>query len=757
MVMHRSFLLIALVFAAFLPGRAEGQSTDASMGSGSAWLDCNGDGLLDLIYVEPKGRIRFMFMDPETRRFVDHTESVVPPEVYGTLRPGMGFACADVNNDGFDDVFITANGPNTLLLANGDGTFRLATRQAGIKGPKDIDSGMSREVLSASSAFFDYDNDGLLDLFIASYGEVARNIGYANQLYHNTGIDQNGVPKFVDVAPSMGMDYAQDGQSNWSLGVAVADYDNDGDQDLYVANDYNGIDFENVILSPGPNILYRNEGDGTFTDVSRISGTDDPGWAMGVNFADYDQDGWLDIYVANFWEDALLRNKGDGTFENVTAAAGLPHEHPTQELKEKPDAELTRDEIRAWPYNSWGTAFIDYDNDGDLDLHVSNGFIPNSEYQRELEHNRLFENNGNGTFTDVARDAGLDDPLAARGAAYGDFNGDGFVDIFVINNDFLTLQGSDLEIRNVELFVNQGDGTFREMAMSLGLRDSGSDSEELEARRSLDLNNWIQIQPLTEKGAIAVGARVVVRGGGREWLQALTPGSYCSQSSPILHFGLGNVNSLESLRVIFADGTETLISNPGLKQVHVVTAARTPVRLFGFDLASTPAGVTLSWQWEDDGDLARFRVSRLEEGSAIPVGSEIRTSDGAGSVTDPDAPRGELVTYALDAIYRDGSSERIRTAEVFHGVAPRAALGQNFPNPFRASTRIPVLGATGGGIRVQVFDISGRLVRTLSAPPGEAAVVHWDGLDAGGRPAPDGLYLYRLRGSEAVRKMLLKR
>ncbi|RKZ83145.1 MAG: hypothetical protein DRQ39_09865, partial [Gammaproteobacteria bacterium] len=324
------------------------------------------------------------------------------------------------------------------------------------------------------------------------------------------------------MAPALGVDLAAGDGSDWTLGIAVADYNNDGHVDLYVANDYNGPN--GVGLDPGNNVLYRNNGDGTFTDVSVESGADDAGWAMGVAFGDYDGDGHMDIFLANFWEDSLLRNKGDGTFENVTRDVGIIT-----------DAE---DE---WHYNGWGTSFFDFDNDGDMDIHVANGYILNDQGQVVNEPNQLWENkglgqNGHVEFVDMAKKAGVDDRGDGRGAAYGDFNRDGLIDMMVINNGFLAGEGI-IESPQRLLYVNRGNGTFEDRGFLYGLRKKMQDESPPGGYRDYTGNAWVQIKTIAPETATpinrsGIGSRVEVTVDDKTMIQDVGAASYASTSSP---------------------------------------------------------------------------------------------------------------------------------------------------------------------------------------------------------------------------------
>jgi hypothetical protein len=383
-------------------------------------FDFDGDGDEDLFFVdggrlpgytgeEPGSRL---FRNDGPGRFADVTARAgVAVSSYG-----CGAVAADYDGDGDLDLYVTAFGPNRLLASNGDGTFSDVTEAAGVGDP----------AWSTAAAFADTDLDGDLDLYVANYvdfslerhklcGDPARGLrgychpgayeGVPDRFYRNTG---DGT--FVDATREAGLQAP--GQAG--LGVAFADIDRDGWPDLYVANDAD------------PNFLFRNRGDGTFEDISMLSGTayDDAGKAegsMGVDFGDVDGDGHLDLVVANFEfeTNALYRNLGGGAFTDGRFQAGI--------------AEPTLLDL------AFGVVLADLDQDGDLDLVVVNGHIldnaaefdPASRYAQE---NRVFENLGDGRFRE-ARDHGLDSVRVSRGLASGDLDGDGDLDLVIVNSN----------------------------------------------------------------------------------------------------------------------------------------------------------------------------------------------------------------------------------------------------------------------------------------------------------------------------------
>jgi hypothetical protein len=401
-----------------------------TMGGGVALVDYDNDGRLDVFFtngaklVDPMapgklpdkadpGFWNRMYRQTQDGAFVDVTEKAgltgMPQNQYG-----MGVSVGDYDNDGFQDLYVTNFGVNTLYRNNGNGTFADVTARAGVAS-----SGWS-----ASAGFFDYDNDGRLDLFVTRYltwsfdknrycGEKKPGYraychpdnfeGIANVLYHNEG---NGT--FTDVSAKAGIADS----SGKGLGVAFADYDDDGFIDVYVAND------------SVQSFLYRNRSNGTFEEVGLLAGVgfneDGKTFAgMGVDFSDYDNDGRPDLFVTDLSNERyrLFRHNGDGSFRDVTNASGVG------------GATL--------PFAGWSTRFFDYDNDGWKDIFVAQGHVmdtiektaPNLRYLQPP----LLLRNESGRFVRVAPGEPFKYDWAGRGAAFGDLDNDGDVDVVVSN------------------------------------------------------------------------------------------------------------------------------------------------------------------------------------------------------------------------------------------------------------------------------------------------------------------------------------
>ncbi len=487
-----------------------------TMGSGGGLFDYDGDGDLDIYLLngasltgptEAPASTNRLYRNDGAAGFTDTTSQAG----VGDTSFGMGMAAADFDNDGDLDLYITNFGDNVFYRNNGDGTFTDVTNQAGA----------SAGGWSASAAFADADGDGFLDLFVCRYvdfrldnhkfcGNLADNVpAYCHPDVYNAEpsvLYRNRADgTFSDVTLESGVSTPGEGKS---LGVVWGDYDNDGDPDLYVAND------------SMRNFLFENDGSGSFDDVTLLAGVgySENGQAqagMGTDLGDYDGDGWLDIVVTNldFEYNALYRGDPSGVFADASYSSGL--------------AESSLN------YVGFGTIFFDFDNDGWLDVLVANGHIIDninlfgavSTYQ---ESNFLFRNNGDGTFTDVSAasgDAFLREDVA-RGAAAGDVDQDGDEDVLI------TRAG-----QTAVLLSNEGGNQ----------------------------NSWLSIRLVGKaSNRDAIGARVSVQIGERILMKEVKAGSsYLSQSALELTFGLANATVADRIEIRWPSGTvQTLTAVP---------------------------------------------------------------------------------------------------------------------------------------------------------------------------------------------------
>lgn len=490
-----------------------------SMSGGVALFDYDNDGLLDIYFVDsltvdtatdPKAARSALYHNLGNLKFEDVTDKA------GVGHPGwgMGTCAADVDGDGWEDLYVTALGPNHLYRNNHDGTFTDITDKAGVAAGS----------WSAGCGFADYDRDGDLDLFVSRYVKVDlanlpefgkgktcehRGIrvqcgprglpGLGDLLFRSDG---NG--RFSEVGAAAGV---SDPRAYFGLGIAWFDYNDDGWPDLYVANDST------------PSFLYVNQKDGTFKEVAFPMGvavSEDGGeqGGMGVAIGDYDGSGRLSVFKTNFAEEYnnLYHNEGDhftdASFRSNTAASSLP-------------------------FVGWGAAFLDYDNDGLLDILAVNGHVYPQMDQARLgasagyrQRKLLYHNRGGGTFAEVGAQFGpaLTDERVSRGLAVGDLDNDGRLDV-VIND----LDGRPQVLRNE--IANSG--------------------------------NWLLVK-LKGKGknTDAIGAVVKVKAGKLDLMRVVQSGtSYLSQEDMRRHFGLGAEKQADSVEVRWPDGTTTRMEN----------------------------------------------------------------------------------------------------------------------------------------------------------------------------------------------------
>ena len=351
--------------------------------------------------------------------------NVAPDLKMDKVDGGRGSAWGDYDNDGDEDIVAVGTyQPHALYRNNRDGTFTDVAEQAGIADPRG----------GWGSLFADYNNDGYLDLYITRGGWSG---AAENTLYHN-----NGDGTFTDVTHAAGV---ADPQSSFC--AAWADYDNDGYLDLYIA--------DGVIGDGAANALYRNNGNGTFTNTAESAGVANTGNSLGTAWGDYDKDGYIDLHVVNFGQsNVLYRNNGDGTFTDVTPTTGM-------------NIPVT---------DAFVTFFLDVDNDADLDIFISNSgsfqaFIAGQitgTAPHDADRQVLYRNNGDGTFTDVTRESGLYHAFGAMGANFGDIDSDGYLDIYLATG---APQMGRLE--RDALFHNNGDGTFTDATLAFGLGNIG--------------------------------------------------------------------------------------------------------------------------------------------------------------------------------------------------------------------------------------------------------------------------------------------
>lgn len=479
------------------------------IGGGVAFFDFDNDGWED-IYLTGGYRRDKLYRNLGNGQFSEiglsaglaFTEDVVT----------QGVVTGDIDNDGDRDVFLTTgkNYPNFLLLNDGRGNL--------------IDSGRNNGIAdtawTTSATMGDFNLDGWLDIYATNYiqqlgflyanGQIVgfSHRGYANYLYLN-----DGTGAFTEVAASYRAD-----DLGCGLAVAATDYDQDGDPDIYIANDFG----QWVI----PNVMLENQFPlSQFDNVSSTSRLNAGIFGMGIAIGDYDEDGKLDYYTTNIGRNVLFHNEGNGTFTDVTDSMEV--------------ANIYVDTAFA---TSWGTAFLDYDNDSYLDLFVSNGKIPSASFipTSLKDPNKLYRNPGTGgPFIDVSDQAGIADSTQGRGMAWSDYDNDGDLDLMV------------------------------------GLVDSRitTDDHALFYRNDLaNGNHWLKVRLTgTVSNRDGFGAMVRIVAGGRSWIREIDGGSsHMSQHSSLAHFGLGAISQVDSLIVTWPGGnTQIFDPFPADQQVAV--------------------------------------------------------------------------------------------------------------------------------------------------------------------------------------------
>lgn len=627
----------------------------------------------------------------------------------GHLRNSLrNIICAVVAVSLFSTIIVSG------ILA--DITFTDITAQAGIDNP----------AKGACIAFVDYDGDGYLDIYVGNSGVVFEPLGQPNILYRN-----NGDGTFTDMAVEAGI-----ADNRQTQGAVFGDMDNDGDPDLYLANDF------------GINALYINNGDGTFQDVTEaagikgaidiIGGEEAPN-GYGAALADIDNDGYLDIYVVNLGgSNILYRSNGDGTYTDVTEevnakagigvmGAGTAAAFSDVDGDGRPDLYAANGYgLPSFFYINRGgdfddetdeagvgeqedaeaVVFGDYDNDGDMDMYISNTAGAEGQPLSDI----LYQNDGNGIFEDVTVEAGLDIEDYSLGAAFGDLDNDGYLDLYVVING-----GPNI------LYRNNGDGTFTDVTAESGTGDEGFGANaalgDIDGDGYLDIyvantgfsdepmgdpdvlylnnggaNHWLQVQLRSADGGYGgIGARIALSAGGLAQVREVSGGRGYAQNSTIANFGLGAQTVADEIQVTWPSGVVQILRDISADQLITI----------------------------DENDT-----------TAVQPGDSLVSLWGKVKKADP---------------------------------AP-SAVGQNYPNPFNPETWIPYQLSQGGPVIITIYNSVGKLVRELDLGHRSAGVyssqarsAYWDGRNSAGEPAASGIYFYRIQTTDftTTRKMML--
>ncbi len=518
-------------------GTPEKRTILETPGSGVALLDYDNDGWLDIYLLNGSTFPALKGKEAPPRAMLLHNNhdgtftDVTEKAGVANERWGFGVAVGDYDNDGWPDIYVSNFGKNRLYHNNHDGTFTDVAEKAGV----------TLGGWSTGATWGDYDHDGFLDLFVPGYakfdpdhppisGKGGLPPGFCNFRGIEVMCGPRGLPgegdhlfrnnrdgTFTDVSVKAGV---SDPKGYYGFASVFVDADDDGWVDLAVAND------------SVPKYVYRNKHDGTFEDISYISGfaLNDEGReqaSMGIAVGDYNRDGKVDFYITNFSDDynTLYRNDGDGNFSDVTARAGIA----TVSL----------------PFLSWGTGFLDYDNDGLLDIFTANSHVyPGVDKQdwgtTWAQRPLLFRNLDGAKFQEVppATNSGLAVVITARGAAFGDLFNDGHIDV-VINN----IDSTPTLLRNV-------------------VKNS---------------NHWVTLKLIggQKSPRDAIGAKAFVTAGGvRQRGDVFSGGSYASSSDQRLHFGLGAAAKVDKVEIHWPSGAKEQITLPAVDSIYTVVEGK---------------------------------------------------------------------------------------------------------------------------------------------------------------------------------------
>jgi len=660
--------------------------------------------------------------------FTDVSELLMPTSV----RCGPGASAVDFNNDGLIDIYT----PGLLYLNTAENGFQDILSTTGI---------FEGDVVFGA-AFGDYDNDSYLDIL---FEDLESNSRFYRNNRNRTFTHSNTEAGLLVNPPAQG--------------AAWADFNLDGELDLFVNND------------DGENQLFKNTGNGTFEDISFSAGVHELGNSYGMSWGDYNGDGYPDVFIATCSTipersiKHLFRNNGNETFTNINVVAGV------------------NDSLA-----SWGVVWLDFDNDRDLDIYVSN-----TDHPPRRGFNRLYRNNGNGTFTNIAESAGVAGEASENsyGVSAADFDNDGWVDIYVANQD-----------RRHRLYRNSGDGTFVDIAENAGVNETGCIAvavADFNADGWIDIfapgrfedsllfndggdNHWLSVQTRgVNANYYGVGARIELVADGMRQIREIRAGDgFCSQNFNLsAHFGLGETSTVDSLIVhwpggardtltdILADQVLTIVQGQGANSSPSTFELLSPAD--GAELNTPSAPVEFGWEAATDpADALTYRLllTGPQLDTVITVGNQTSFSLAPDFFTNnlvcswtADVSDGVSVRASTDVFhFADvGCPEVTDIEETLETTPEQFSLGQNFPNPFNPETTIIYSLTQATEVNIQISNTLGQTVRTLidSRQDVGSHRVTWDGKNDAGQQLPSGVYYYRIQTERfsQTRSMLLMR
>lgn len=625
----KRIIYINLLFFIFLGVDAQqfskvisGDIVNTPSGSRSCnFIDINNDDFLDILITNGTtgGENNMLYVNDGGTSF-----SLIDDGITNDGDPSDGATCADFDNDGLIDIFIVNwyNIDNLLYENNGEGIFNK------------IDTGLiaTGGGYSETASWGDVDNDGLVDLYITNSAG-----NKANVLFKNNGTGY--FEKITNTSPVT--------DSYFSRSVNWIDYDQDGDQDLFVSNENN----QN-------NNLYRNDGDFEFTKLTDLAIVSDNYNSISSSWADYDNDGDFDLFISNYQQNnQLFRNDGNDVFTEISGP---------------------------WSTDegcSFSSSFGDYDNDGDLDLFVTNGYC-SSDLQ-----NYLYRNEGEDEFTKIEDELPATDLGNSYGCAWGDFDNNGFLDLVVAN-------WQD-ETQNNHLYSNDGND-----------------------------NNWLKIKlqgELTNRSAI--GAKVMCKAtinGYSYWQtrEVSAQTGYCSQNSPIVHFGLGDASTIDSLLVLWTTGAVQNITEIEINQLNTIVEDTSLILVGEINVTGEEGQTTIE---EYEGSLQMYAAIFPENASDTTVTWTVEDVTGTASISETGllqatgTPEGNGIVHVI-ATANDNSGV-VGSIEITISNQDITRINENFsdriiayPNPTKRYLSIQVLEVTTRALNFDVFNLNGEKV-----------------------------------------------